>query len=294
MQIIQVNNYFDDYIYIDKKQLRRRRALLLTGGCQVKTCTMCSLPYEDNHSMIDLLNQVKNIIKLNDDIDFLTLYNNGNFFYDKEITEEDRIKIYQYLANTKIKYLLVESLPQFITDNKLNNAKKYLNKNLQVAIGLQTWDEKLRRKNIKTPCSNRSFEQSLILLKKYNYSASIFILYGIPYVDKDLSDVEITSTIDNLIDLDKNYDFSSIIICPLKPSEKSVLNFNIVNNNAHQTYLPTIEDVVYLCRNLKKLAINHKIYISTSLLNYKESMPSVNQQNRQNYITEINLFNKKS
>ena len=47
---------------------------------------------------------------------------------DKEISKEVRIYIYKSIAKIPgIKYLCVESLPQFITEEKLLEAKQYLN-----------------------------------------------------------------------------------------------------------------------------------------------------------------------
>ena len=86
-----------DNINIDGIMYKRKRFSLNTKGCQFKTCSMCPLPNNtiSNINDDDVFLQLKNNIHKKENVDILTIYHNGNFFHEKEISKYLRLKIYK-------------------------------------------------------------------------------------------------------------------------------------------------------------------------------------------------------
>jgi radical SAM enzyme (TIGR01210 family) len=114
----------------------------------------------------------------------VTIYTNGNFFADKEVPAESRVHMYQEIAKTKAEYVLVESLPQFITEEKIQEAKKYLREDqkLVVAIGLQSADDTVRALSVNTTCTRQGFERAYEALKKHDYMVQAFLMVKPPFL----------------------------------------------------------------------------------------------------------------
>lgn len=97
----------EDFVNHDGRTIRRKRILLLTPRCAVASCTMCPLPNEaiDPKSRLiapeNIIQQFENAFsddKL-DDYDWLTVYNNGNFFADQEINEKITKNLIKFLMS---------------------------------------------------------------------------------------------------------------------------------------------------------------------------------------------------
>lgn len=279
----------EDRVMVGGNVLRRKRIVLKTGGCKTKTCTMCSIPSESVRQITEdeIYQQLVYSFNIYEEIDVLTLYTNGNFFNNKELSPQLRELIYSYVARSNVKSLVVESLPQFITPAEIQLAKEYLGGvKLEVAIGLQCMDDELRQWTINSTCSDRSFHDAVMALNVAGYSARAFILYGLPFLSKAESNRALTYTLKII----KDFPLSGIVICPLKPSENTVLE--TAYRQGFSEWIPSLEDVVEMCQYVASTHISRiiPVVISTSLLSYDESMPSTSND-RQSKIEVIRQFN---
>jgi len=95
-----------------------------------------------------------------EDSPILCLYNEGNFFNEAELPADARQEMLRIVGSDKrIKRLVLESLPEHISDRVLEDARKLLGPvELEVGIGLESADPKVR-----ALCVNKSY--SLVMFK---------------------------------------------------------------------------------------------------------------------------------
>jgi archaeosine synthase beta-subunit len=215
----------DDFYILDATPLKRRRVLLKTRGCSTPTCTMCPLPNEalleqNLPSSAELIQQVRVALADLGGSQMLTLYNNGNFFADKEISPEARQGIYRECAASSLQAVMVESLPQFMTDEKLREASQLLNgKKLVVAIGLQSANSMVRELCINTICTQEAFESATKRMKNYDIRAKFFLMVKPPFLDEKEGIEDAIFSVSYLAE-QGIYD---PILCPLRVSPNTVV-----------------------------------------------------------------------
>lgn len=180
-----------DLVWLSGRQLKRKRIVLLSPGCSVATCNMCPLPNEAIDLSIrqitaqNIINQFDFCFK-NDSLDnyqLVTLYNNGNFFSNREVFPEVRKYIYQKIINSSVEILSVESLPQFLTPDSIQEITDYLSpKTIMVSIGLQSADDTIRQLAVNSTCTRDSFENAVKLISSVNGIIQPFLMVKPPFV----------------------------------------------------------------------------------------------------------------
>ncbi len=150
---------------------------LMSNGCEwalksAHGCMMCGHLAKQTRtdktiSVDDYLKQFKREF---DKIDFkkfpiLNLYNNGSFLNDNEIPAEARKGLLKMINNNPdIKMLVLETRPEFVTDDKVREIKNLIpNKHVELGVGLEIKDDFYRG-----ICINKGFS-----LQRFNYAASI-------------------------------------------------------------------------------------------------------------------------
>lgn len=185
----------DDDITVDGQTVRRRRIVLTAHGCKVATCTMCPLPNEAVSSKTPVtlehwMSQIKGAIGPADDIHTLTLFHNGNYFAEREVPSAWRVAIHDYLrTETRIKHLVVESLPQYVNDDVmfetslgLRVGRKDGGIKLIVAIGLQSANDTVRELCIASTCREGAFESAIKSLRDFDFDAQVFLMFGAAFL----------------------------------------------------------------------------------------------------------------
>jgi radical SAM enzyme (TIGR01210 family) len=123
----------------------RKKVIIMSGGCSVPTCTMCPFTNENNYgieggaSRESLLEQVRWTLARTEDepaYEVLCLYNDGSFFAPREIPRDVQVEIARLVAAAGVRRLVVESLPQFVTEPVLRSFTAALGEvRLEVGIG---------------------------------------------------------------------------------------------------------------------------------------------------------------
>jgi radical SAM enzyme (TIGR01210 family) len=92
------------------------------------------------------------------DIPILCVYNEGNFFNEEELPAEARREILRVIgADRGIRRLILESLPEYITEEVLLDTKRLLGAvELEVGIGLESADP-----NVRALCVNKSYSLAI-------------------------------------------------------------------------------------------------------------------------------------
>lgn len=150
---------------------------------------MCPLPDEAVPRGIEVstshwMRQLESVLSPSSPVDILTLYHNGNFFCDREVPVERRAALYDYVRQTQVSTLVVESLPQFVTQDRLAHAARHLrfDQRMEVAIGLQSFDAFLRETVLASPCSASAMDQALTALARHGWRAQVFLMFQMPFL----------------------------------------------------------------------------------------------------------------
>ncbi|MDY7081992.1 MAG: archaeosine biosynthesis radical SAM protein RaSEA, partial [Halobacteria archaeon] len=130
-----------------------------TDGCRwarAGGCTMCGYVGESNQGAVtaeSLLNQLEKALEheRNQGVECenVKMYTSGTFFDTREIPEEARHEILDTFSDRRV---VVETLPDFVHHDVVEDAVSRV-RDLDVAIGLETADDHIRRE-----CINKYFD----------------------------------------------------------------------------------------------------------------------------------------
>ncbi|GAI51910.1 unnamed protein product, partial [marine sediment metagenome] len=126
----------------------------------------------------------------------LSIYNGGSFFNDQEIPLEIQEKSCREVErNSFIEQLIVESRPEFITDDKIKLLTSLLkSKKLRVAIGLEAVSDYVRGICINKGFSTEDYERAVEILKKNGAELSTYVFLKPIYLSEQESIEEAVRT----------------------------------------------------------------------------------------------------
>lgn len=171
--------YVDSIFDFEKKGNVLRLTLMLPGkGCawaeKTGGCTMCGFPRKikkigKKFSEKDLIALYKTAEIMTADYNpfILTIYNAGSFINDYEIPPNVQIEICKRVKkHHSIQKLFIESRAEFVTEEKIKRLKNELGeKELIVALGLESQDDTIRNKYICKGLSKETYEKAIRIIK---------------------------------------------------------------------------------------------------------------------------------
>jgi len=183
----------------DNVNHKRAVLFLLSNGCEwaIKNgngCTMCGHLAKQTRSLAplnadDLISQFMGEFGR---IDFdqapiLNLYNNGSFFNEREIPERARIRMLKEICNNKsIKMLVVESRPEFVTENLMEQTKALLpDVHVEVAMGLETMDDKKRMISVNKGFTLKQYDRAIQIIRKCHLYPRSYVLLKPPFFNEN-------------------------------------------------------------------------------------------------------------
>lgn len=260
----------DDTVLFEGKSLHRRRIVLLTPKCTSASCLMCPLPNEalDNRTITpeQIIKQYDSCFGQPNDheIETISLYTNGNFFADNEIPEVVKEHIYRHISTTNAKYVLVESLPQFVNEQKLALAKKYLkDKVLITAIGLQSSSDLVRQISVNTTCTQESFEKAYHLSRKFGFDIQAFLMIKPPFLTETEAINDCVDSIGYLYQLG----IKNPTLCACRAAPNTVLDILRLDGKYHSPWLWTVAEV--MTRSAEKYPQSVPMLVINELLSEK-------------------------
>jgi archaeosine synthase beta-subunit len=133
----------------------------------------------------------------------LCIYVPGSFLDDNEISQTVRNEILSIVHNEKaIKKVIIECLPQFITQNKIADMRIILDgKKIEVAVGLDTADDTVREFCINKNFSINHFNTACSILKTNGIDFSSFALLKPPFLTEAETVSDICTTIEHALTL---------------------------------------------------------------------------------------------
>ncbi len=222
---------FVDYDSIrlpDGELVGRKKVIIMSGGCSVPTCTMCPFTNENNYGIADvasgesLLDQVsRTLIRAEGEPDYevLSLYNDGSFFAPREIPRDVQVEIALLVAAAGVKRLVVESLPQFVTDAVLAPFVGALGGvRLEIGIGLQSADALVRETLVNTRISQASFERALRVMSDLGVDPKVYLMVKPPFLTDCEAVTDIVQSVDYLTELG----VKGMTLCPTRVSRNTV------------------------------------------------------------------------
>lgn len=123
--------------------------ILRTVGCRWKRCTMCGYASEGAPATADdLIVQFNAAMKkLSDEDRVVKIYTSGSFLDPLEMPEEAGTKILEDLKSRGIEKLVIESRPEYITQNRVEKCLSIIE--TEFAMGLETANDLIRQKIIR-------------------------------------------------------------------------------------------------------------------------------------------------
>lgn len=215
-----------DTIIENGKILRRRVIILLTAGCSIPTCTMCPFTnynlFQSEKIPSSPAEQLENDFAVTPpkDIDVVSIYNDGSFFADSEISHSHRLQIADIINESGIPHVVVESLPQFLTTDRLEQFANALEARLTIGIGLQSADDFVRQVCVGTSFTRRQFETAVDVTRDLNVVVKPYVMIKPPFLnDADaLSDVKLSSAYLNEIGV------GNVTLCPTRIAPNTLVD----------------------------------------------------------------------
>ncbi|MFJ2478179.1 radical SAM protein [Streptomyces sp. NPDC087659] len=219
---------YDSIRLPDGRLVGRKKVILMSGGCSVPTCTMCPFTNENNYglegaaSRDGLLDQVRATLTRTDAepaYEVLSLYNDGSFFAPKEVPRDVQVEIARLVAAAGVGRLVVESLPQFVTERVLAPFVEALGEvRLEIGIGLQSADELVRETLVNTRISQVSFERALKAMCGLGVDPKIYLMVKPPFLTDGEAVTDVVQSVDYLTGLG----VAGMTLCPTRVSRNTV------------------------------------------------------------------------
>ena len=107
----------------------------------------------------------------------LVIYNGGSFLNDKEIPLKTQLAILRFVSrHPTINKIMVESRAEFVTEIKLRQYKEALGeKKLEIAMGLESADDKIRNECLKKGMSKATFEKAIKLCQIFEIQTFAYV-----------------------------------------------------------------------------------------------------------------------
>jgi radical SAM enzyme (TIGR01210 family) len=250
---------------------------------------MCPLPDESVPGKVNMTDQ--NLINQIDSAfdglieNVVTVYNNGNFFSNREISPFVREYLYKKISNSTADTLVVECLPQFITEDRIVHANQFLNgKKIMVAIGLQSWNDEIREVAINSTCTKKSFLNAVEVLHKYGHDVQVFLMFKPPFVSAKESISDVVEGINHLNELK----VGSIIISPMRVAKNTMVDQMYRKGK----YIPpTLDSLLDLIQKVNSSTDDRNVRIAISILTAKDGIESVRIQSDDEVIEAVKYYN---
>ncbi|MEA3229381.1 MAG: radical SAM protein, partial [archaeon] len=158
--------------------------IIKSGQCSWGKCIFCG--YGKIKGYEPALENIKNDLDkffaaLENDITQVKIFGSGSFLDEKQFPQKSRIYFLELCRKHKIKDVLFESRPEYITDKTLQDFKEF---NFTVAIGLEVADneilKKLKKGTIKENC-----QKAAETVHKNGGKVRTYLLVNPPYI-KDI------------------------------------------------------------------------------------------------------------
>ncbi len=173
-----------DFFSEEQKPVKCLTVILRTVGCRWRKCTMCGYWHESaDVTQSDILAQLERAFRNSPDEDFiLKIFTSGSFLDEREISSDTRKEIAKMVKKRKIKKLIVETRPEFVSAEKIADLEVV--EHLELAIGLETADDFIRSKYINKGFSLEDYKTAAKIVNESGATVKTYLLLKPPFVSE--------------------------------------------------------------------------------------------------------------
>lgn len=185
-----------------------------TKGCAWRNCSMCSYySVSDTRASRSIRAQIEEAKKYYQGEEIVKIYTSGSFLDTSEVSADLQIEILSSFEDAK--KIVIESRPEFVIKN-INNIIDFSDR-VEVAIGLESSNEKIREISVNKGFTLSTFEEAIKKLKSSNFNIRTYILLKPPLL------YEIEAINDSISSIAYANDFSTVIsLNPLNVQKNTV------------------------------------------------------------------------
>lgn len=163
-----------------------------TSGCRWNRCSMCGYVYDSARfppTREDLMKQFEYAMSRCSDNEFIVkIFTSGSFLDDSEIEQRVRKEMLTRLGeNDRVKKVLAETRPEYVTDERVREARTALGKTFEVAMGLETSNDMIRKDCINKGFSFQDFIRASEIAKKNDTSVKAYLMLKPPFLSEGLA-----------------------------------------------------------------------------------------------------------
>lgn len=200
---------------LDGKTISSLTIIFQTSGCRWNSCTMCGYVYDSAQkppSHDDLMKQFEHAMSCCKDKEFIVkIFTSGSFLDDGEFATETRNEILSLLgADGRVKKVIAETRPEYVTPEKVAESINALGKKFEVAMGLETSNDMIRRDCINKGFSFSDFVRASEDAKHEGATVKAYLLLKPPFLSEG---VAINDTINSINDAAQYAETISVNLC---------------------------------------------------------------------------------
>lgn len=174
----------EDYLE-NKGRINAGVIILPTKGCswargEKGGCSMCGYVYSgSDKSDEELLSELKLGLEKLRNAEYLKLFNSGSFFDESEVSKELLGNIIKEVNKLNVSRFQVESRPEFITEEKVENLLNILDPKieLEIGIGLETSSDYIRKNCINKGFTFGDFKRAAKICRENNILVKAYLLF---------------------------------------------------------------------------------------------------------------------
>ncbi|MCD6476557.1 MAG: DUF5591 domain-containing protein [Candidatus Aenigmarchaeota archaeon] len=199
--------------------MKQEIIFLSSGKCSWGKCFACGWgklkgPEPNLHRLKNIIDKKFKKLK---NIDRLKIFVSGSFLDDKQFPKSIRKYIIQKIKENNIKQLVIESRPEFISNESLSDFKGI---DLYVAIGLECADNKILKKYNKG-YTVEDFVRAAEILHKNNFKVRTYLMVNLPFLK------DIKKDLDKSVKFAKKYSDEIVLINTFPHSESALYDLYI-------------------------------------------------------------------
>nr|WP_321497275.1 archaeosine biosynthesis radical SAM protein RaSEA [uncultured Methanolobus sp.] len=171
---------------IESGEIDTITVIFKTSGCwwgKAGGCTMCGYVYDSAQgapSDDDLMAQLEKAMRKTSDFDrfMVKIFTSGSFLDTKEISLEVRHRILEKLdSDERIVKVLAETRPEFVTEENVKDCVSVLkNTAFEVAMGLETSSDVIRKQSINKGFTFRNFVDAAIAARENGATVKSYLM----------------------------------------------------------------------------------------------------------------------
>ncbi len=177
---------------LDGKPITALTVIFQTSGCRWNNCTMCGYVYDSAQkppSHDELMKQFGNAMSRCKDEEFiLKIFTSGSFLDDGEIDAVTRNEMLSRLgADNRVKKVIAETRPEYVTRKKVSESMASLGKRFEVAIGLETSNDVIRKDCINKGFTFSDFVRAGEVAKREGATVKAYLMLKPPFLSEGIA-----------------------------------------------------------------------------------------------------------